>query len=215
MNELIKIITDEEDRQLVSARELYDFLELKKRFSVWIYRFIRNGNEFNFIKGVNFFESYKSTTVNNNAERVLKDYFITLQMAEIICQKIRATNKTATMLNYLYKINGVKNIVFYQERREIQFLDKLEESFKPFNIKGIRQYKILTYRIDYYIPKLNIAIEYDENDHKNYTYKQHELRQKQIEKELGCNFIRLSDSKSDAYNIGFVLKEIIEKGATI
>ena len=57
-------------------------------------------------------------------------------------------------------------------------------------------------------PNLNIAIEYDENYHNTYTYEQHEGRQKEIEKELGCKFIRISDKNSDDYNIGFVLKEL-------
>ena len=35
-------------------------------------------------------------------------------------------------------------------RDEIEFLDQLEEALKPFNIKGIRQYHVLNYRIDYY-----------------------------------------------------------------
>lgn len=69
---------------------------------------------------------------------------------------------------------------------------------------------MLTYRIDYYIPSLNIAIEYDENNHKNYTYEQHELRQKLIERELGCKFIRVNDSNSDEYNIGQVIKGVIK-----
>ena len=103
------------------------------------------------------------------------------------------------------------NVMVLETRDEIEFLYKLEEALKSFNIKGIKQYRILTYRIDYYISELNIAIEYDENDHKQYTYKQHELRQKLIEKELGCRFIRVSDSKSDAYNIGVVMKEIIKR----
>lgn len=100
------------------------------------------------------------------------------------------------------------NINVVSTRKEIEFLDQLEESLKPFNIKGIRQYHILSYRIDYYIPSLNIAIEYDENDHKNYTYEQHEGRQKEIEKELNCKFIRVSDKNTNSYNIGLVIKDI-------
>lgn len=100
------------------------------------------------------------------------------------------------------------NINVVSTRKEIEFLDQLEESLKPFNIKGIRQYYILSYRIDYYIPSLNIAIEYDENDHKNYTYEQHEGRQKEIEKELNCKFIRVSDKNTNSYNVGLVIKDI-------
>lgn len=94
------------------------------------------------------------------------------------------------------------------ERKEINFLNQLEESLKPFNIKGERQYSILSYRIDYYIPSLNIAIEYDENNHEHYTYEQHESRQEEIERELNCKFIRVSDENTNEYNIGYVIKNI-------
>lgn len=93
--------------------------------------------------------------------------------------------------------------------KEIEFIDKLEESLKALNITdGIKQYNILSYRIDYYIPSLNIAIEYDENGHENYTYEQQEGRQKEIEKELSCEFIRVTDEYSDEYNLGLVINKI-------
>ena len=84
----------------------------------------------------------------------------------------------------------------------------LEDALKPFGLKGIKQYKVKSYRIDYYIESVNIAIEYDEADHINYSYKKHEGRQKEIEKELGCRFIRVSNNDNNAYNIGKVIKEI-------
>lgn len=93
-------------------------------------------------------------------------------------------------------------------RKEVDFLNQLEQALKPFDIKGEKQYHILSYRIDYYIPSLNIAIEYDENDHSNYTYEAHEGRQEEVEKELGCKFIRVSDKNSNEYNIGYVIKNI-------
>lgn len=93
-------------------------------------------------------------------------------------------------------------------RKEIYFMNKLIETLKPFNIKGTRQYYTLGYRIDFYIPSLNIAIEYDENNHNRYTYEQHEGRQNKIENELGCKFIRVSDKETDEYNIGYIIKKI-------
>ena len=54
--------------------------------------------------------------------------------------------------------------------------------------------------IDYYIPSLNITIEYDENGHASYKYEEHEGRQKEIEKELCCKFIRVTDKESDEYH---------------
>lgn len=93
-------------------------------------------------------------------------------------------------------------------RKEIEFIDQLEETLKPFNLIGIRQYKINSYRIDYYIPSLNLAIEYDENDHRGYSYEAHEGRQKEIESTLKCRFIRVTDNNTNNFNIGLVLKEM-------
>lgn len=95
-----------------------------------------------------------------------------------------------------------------QSREEIEFLDQLEQALQPFNIKGIRQYSILSYHIDYYIPSLKIAIEYDENNHKYYSYEAHEGRQQEIKKVLDCRFIRVSDKNTNSYNIGFIIKNI-------
>lgn len=93
-------------------------------------------------------------------------------------------------------------------RKEIEFIDQLEETLKPFNLIGIRQYKINSYKIDYYIPSLNLAIEYDENDHLGYSYEAHEGRQKEIEDTLKCRFIRVTDDNTNNFNIGLVLKEM-------
>ena len=55
---------------------------------------------------------------------------------------------------------------------------------------------------------IRVTLKYDEKGHSSYTYEQQELRQKEIEKELGCKFIRVIDKNSDEYNIGLVIKEI-------
>lgn len=101
-----------------------------------------------------------------------------------------------------YDVNKI-----FQDRKEIVFINKLEDKL---NLKGIRQYRVFDgkYRIDYYIPELNIAIEYDENDHKYYSYEQHEGRQKEIENELGCRFIRVSDRYTDEDNIKYIMDKM-------
>lgn len=97
-------------------------------------------------------------------------------------------------------------------REEIEFLDTLEKLLIPFGFNHIRQYEIEGKRIDLYIPELNIAIEYDEDDHRSYSYEQQEGRQKEIEKVLGCKFIRISNKKDHIENCGMVMKEIMCKG---
>lgn len=103
---------------------------------------------------------------------------------------------------------SLKEKFILTSRKEIEFIDQLEETLKPFNLIGIRQYKINSYRIDYYIPSLNLAIEYDENDHRGYSYEAHEGRQKEIEDTLKCRFIRVTDDNTNNFNIGLVLKEM-------
>lgn len=103
------------------------------------------------------------------------------------------------------------NEVFSFTRKEILFIEELEKVLEPLDIEVIRQYPILSYRIDCYIPKFKLAIEYDENDHDYYSYENQELRQQNIEKELGCKFLRINDSNNNLYNIGIVVKEIIEQ----
>ena len=128
----------------------------------------------------------------------------------LIRDKIRGRQKDllTVELQELFKDEAIT--LTFVDRKEIEFINQLEEALEPFNIKGERQYPVLNYRIDYYIPELNIAIEYDENDHKNYSYESHEGRQLKIEQTLGCRFIRVSDSKTNTYNIGYVIKMILK-----
>lgn len=99
-------------------------------------------------------------------------------------------------------------------RKEIEFLDVLKEQLAIFGITECnRQYSDLecgNYKIDLYIPELNVAIEYDENRHQGYSYEAHELRQQLIEEELGCHFIRVSDDKSHVENSAIVLRELMK-----
>ena len=124
--------------------------------------------------------------------------------------KTRSEYYLYSFIQWLSSKNLITPKLSIHARKEIKFLDELEDALSPFNIKGIRQYSVIDnkYRIDYYIPSLNIAIEYDEDNHKNYTYEQHEGRQIEIEKELRCRFIRISDNNTNSYNVGLVIKEI-------
>lgn len=120
---------------------------------------------------------------------------------------VSATRKSE-FLNWVNKVNGKQLFTVIDARKEIYFLDKLEPFLKVFNITGARQYKVLDYRIDFYIPSLNIAIEYDETAHQYYSYEQQGLRQELIENALHCRFIRLSDKDADEVNLARVIKEI-------
>ena len=69
------------------------------------------------------------------------------------------------------------------------------------------QYNVSSYRIDLYFHGYKLAIEIDENGHsyRNVDYKI--KRQKAIEQELGCTFIRIDPDKED-FDIFRAIKEI-------
>ena len=76
--ELIKVQSDNE-KQLVSARELHKALNVKTRFSQWVeqnFKHFRKGNDFTSV--------VTTTVVNNGAKRELQDYALSVEMAKHI-----------------------------------------------------------------------------------------------------------------------------------
>lgn len=64
------------------------------------------------------------------------------------------------------------------------------------------------YRVDFYIPYLNLVIEYDESEHSNYNINNEKAREAFILNALKCKIIRISDKNSNAYNLGLITKEL-------
>ena len=76
-----------------------------------------------------------------------------------------------------------------------KFLSKEQETISIImqvfkGIKMIDQYTVDNYRIDLYFPKHKLAVECDEFDHADRDIEYEVRRQKYIEEELGCTFIR-------------------------
>lgn len=155
-------------------------------------------------------EYFIESTYQDKSGKINKCY----ECTKMGCDMLVTTLKNKDAFLFAEKLRDIfpdktKSMIFINlEREEIEFIDQLEDALKPFDIKGQRQYRVLKYRIDYYIPSLQIAIEYDENNHSYYSYDSEEGRQKEIENELGCRFIRVSNDKSHSYNIGLVIKNI-------
>ena len=79
MEELIKIQVNN-GHQLVSARDLYKGLEIKKRFSAWV-----SQNFKEFIENEDFTSVPTSTVVANGARKPIQDYALTIDMAKELC----------------------------------------------------------------------------------------------------------------------------------
>ena len=79
MKELIKVTTNDKGQQLVSARELHEFLEVKSRFNDWITNRI---NKYEFIESEDYIAVTKTlVTAQGNKSNYL-DYALTIDMAK-------------------------------------------------------------------------------------------------------------------------------------
>ena len=109
-------------------------------------------------------------------------------------------------------LGGNENIDIYvsNERLEISFFKLLKEALKEIDVKLIHQHYVSGYRIDFFLPEYNLAIEYDEEHHKLRT-KEDKIREKEIKKETGCKFIRCSYKDSNIKNLMKILKETVLK----
>lgn len=78
-------------------------------------------------------------------------------------------------------------------RKEYSFgEDIVKKLFDGYTV--ISQFSVLgKYKLDWYIPELKLAIEFDEQHHKSSKAKD-EKRLKDIEKALGCKFLRYKDN---------------------
>ena len=80
--------------------------------------------------------------------------------------------------------------------KEQPVLTKIMSSFEVENMQV--QYKVLSYRIDLYFHDYRLAIEIDENGQSDRNIDCESKRQKAIEKELGCKFLRIDPDKEDS-----------------
>ncbi|WP_409374109.1 phage antirepressor KilAC domain-containing protein [Streptococcus suis] len=98
MQEIININLNEENEPVVSARQLHETLEIKKRFSAWF-----EVNSKLFIEGEEFTSVQTGTVVNNGAIKPLQDYALTLDMAKHLAMMSR-TDKGKQVRQYFIQV---------------------------------------------------------------------------------------------------------------
>ena len=88
--ELIKITTNEEGKQLVSGRELHEFLEIKTKYKDWFPRMV----EYGFEEGIDFVKVAQKRATNNlkNPVTTIIDHAISIDMAKELSM-IQRTDK--------------------------------------------------------------------------------------------------------------------------
>jgi very-short-patch-repair endonuclease len=132
------------------------------------------------------------------------DYFMTEKVYDLILNSYKPRHrKTIKLLNgsEVKYINRVLNL----EQSTIGFIYDCFK--KTFSVK--KQYRVLTYFIDLYFIDENIAIECDENNHKDRDEKYETDRELSIINKLGCKFIRFNPN-DPKFNLSNIISKIIE-----
>jgi len=98
-------------------------------------------------------------------------------------------------------------------RKELFFSEVLKNTFKDI-LEIKHQYFVKDYIVDFYIPKLNIVIEFDEPHHSQQIEKD-KKREDDIIKFLGCEFIRQNSNEPYETTINKIIKQLIQASEVI
>ena len=102
-----------------------------------------------------------------------------------------------------------KEEVFEHSRKENVLMDSIVRVLKPIGYTLETQKIDTNYRLDGYIPELDLVIEYDENNHSHYDSNKEQIRENYIKNNYN-HLIRLTDEDDLMTNIGKVMNKIME-----
>ena len=196
MFELVKVTKDEDDDQIVSARDLHEFLEVGRDFSNWIKGRIE---KYEFEEGLDYAVQKIDSTESNGRPRI--EYILKLNTAKELCRGQRGDKKAGEALKYFLSMDNTELFIIQPSRKEIAFGIMLE---KITGLKWETQVPIDggKYRLDFKLGN-TLIIEYDEFYHEKQEDKDNERM------EYCINW--LAKNNEDNYRIPFIrVKEGME-----
>lgn len=160
MYELLNIQV-KDGKQLVSARELHEYLEIKTRFSLWIEQYIKNDNKYGFSKDVDFCSVVTTTHQNQyGGEKDLQDYALSIEMAKEIGM-LTGNEKGKIARKYFIKCeNLTKELTRYYDNKLAAITDRLDRTEKLIGLRYKQKFDYGRYiKNKMYITKANKAYE--------------------------------------------------------
>jgi very-short-patch-repair endonuclease len=169
------------------------------------------------IEKLNKIYNYTSESISKEIEEVIvkinnmskiNNIYITIELAMLLANNC-FTEKSSKFFNFLNNNFDNQYIKPHVKRSEIEFFNILNPIIKELGYDIKRQLYIDKFRVDGYIEDIKLAIEFDENNHKNYTYEQQDGREEYIKSKLNCNFVRVSDLEDYGVSISKIIKYIL------
>ncbi|WP_461198505.1 phage antirepressor KilAC domain-containing protein [Enterococcus sp. N249-2] len=125
MNDLIKVTTNENDEQLVSGRELYEFLAVSERYSSWFERMLK----YDFSENIDF---VGCKVFNALARQELQDHVLKLDMAKEISM-IQRSEKGKQARQYFLQVEKAWNNPEMVVQRALQIQTRKVEALQIEN----------------------------------------------------------------------------------
>ncbi|MGL4998928.1 MAG: hypothetical protein ACRC5T_08190, partial [Cetobacterium sp.] len=122
---------------------------------------------------------------------------------------VSSIGKSKTKPNEVLTAKMGLKTVYIKKRFEYDFSILLKSVLEEFNVEVLEQFTVLKYRLDFYLPDFNLAIEYDEKNHRSEKSIKKDLeREKEIKEALGCEFLRCDFEDTDIKNAMKIIKNI-------
>lgn len=152
---------------------------------------------------------FYKTTYTNDRGREYPIYYMTKEGFLLLTSSFRGAKAQEVKAKILAETDMIPPAL--PERKELVFVDVLKETMKPLGltIETQKVFPKLDFRVDVFIPELNLAIEYDEKEH-IYKIENDEQRQMIIQARTGIEFLRVSEEVSHLENVGIVFAEILK-----
>lgn len=182
MKDLIKVSINESNEQIVSGRELYEFLEVKTKYKDWIKRKIE---KYGFIENIDFVLVAQKRATNNprNPYTLENEHILKLSMAkELAMLENNEKGKQAR----LYFIKCEEE---YKKQKQVTFSKKdlLMLNVIKANSENERMVAMSNYELEYVKP-LEVEAKYTKEVLKSESL----LTVSQIAKDLGLSAIKLN-----------------------
>ena len=190
------------ERNRVCGEDIHTAIESRnKNYRGWLNDKIQYAD---LQEGKDFF----ATLLKSTGGRPKTQYEFTIEAVKLICL-LEKNNTSKDVYKWICSIDNKECIIYHKTRKELLFEICLTEILQGIEVV-IPQYKVLNYRIDFYLPNLNIAIEYDEKHHIQKKHKDIK-RQKDIEREIkNIKFIRVNEGEEN-YGINSILKSAMKE----